>query len=41
VELPSEEIAAMVGDGAPTLIRRALGDSADDSLVHRGLSPAL
>jgi phosphoglycolate phosphatase len=36
-ELPSEEIAAMVGDGAPTLVRRALGDAADDSLVHRGL----
>jgi phosphoglycolate phosphatase len=36
-ELPSDEIAAMVGDGAPALVRRALGDSADGALVQRGL----
>jgi phosphoglycolate phosphatase len=36
-ELPSDEIAAMVGDGAPALVRRALGDAADGALVQRGL----
>jgi phosphoglycolate phosphatase len=36
-ELPSDEIAAMVGDGAPVLVRRALGDTGDDALVRRGL----
>jgi phosphoglycolate phosphatase len=36
-ELPSDEIAAMVGDGAPVLVRRALGDTVDDALVRRGL----
>ncbi len=36
-ELPSDEIAAMVGDGAPALVRRALGDSADVELVQHGL----
>jgi phosphoglycolate phosphatase len=36
-ELPSDEIAAMVGDGAPVLVRRALGDTPDDDLVRRGL----
>src|SRR5882724_7555195 len=36
-ELPSDEIAAMVGDGAPTLIRRALGDIVDEALLRRGL----
>jgi phosphoglycolate phosphatase len=36
-ELPSDEIAAMVGDGAPVLVRRALGDTSDDVLVRRGL----
>ncbi len=36
-ELPSDEIAAMVGDGAPALVRRALGDTADEALLQRGL----
>jgi phosphoglycolate phosphatase len=36
-ELPPDEIAAMVGDGAPTLVRRALGDTPDEDLVRRGL----
>ena len=36
-ELPSDEIAAMVGDGAPTLVRRALGDTVDEALLRRGL----
>jgi len=36
-ELPSDEIAAMVGDGAPTLVRRALGDTVDEALLKRGL----
>ena len=41
-ELPSEVIASLVGDGAPVLIRRALGDPSsgnlvDESLVNRGL----
>ena len=37
-ELPEDVIASYVGDGAPTLIRRALGDDADDeSLVRTGL----
>ena len=37
-ELPEEVIASYVGDGAPTLIRRALGPDADDeTLVRRGL----
>ncbi len=36
-ELPSDEIASMVGDGAPTLVRRALGDTPDEDLLRRGL----
>jgi len=36
-ELPPDEIAAMVGDGAPVLIQRALGDNADPAEVRRGL----
>jgi len=36
-ELPSDEIAAMVGDGAPALVRRALGDTVDEGLLRRGL----
>jgi len=36
-ELPSDEIAAMVGDGAPRLVRRALGDTVDEALVRKGL----
>jgi phosphoglycolate phosphatase len=37
-ELPDDVIASYVGDGAPTLIRRALGDDADNEpLVRSGL----
>ena len=37
-ELPDDVIASYVGDGAPTLIRRALGNEADDEeLVRSGL----
>src|ERR1043166_4706781 len=37
-ELPEDVIASYVGDGAPTLIRRALGAEADDdALVKTGL----
>src|SRR5437870_6850584 len=37
-ELPEDVIASYVGDGAPTLIRRALGVEADDDvLVKTGL----
>ncbi len=37
-ELPSDEIASMVGDGAPALVRRALGEPVDEDLMKRGLS---
>jgi len=37
-ELPDEVIASYVGDGAPTLIQRALGgETSDDKLVRTGL----
>jgi phosphoglycolate phosphatase len=37
-ELPEHMIASYVGDGAPTLIKRALGDEArDEALVRKGL----
>jgi len=36
-ELPPDEIAAMVGDGAPALVQRALGDNADEATMRRGL----
>jgi phosphoglycolate phosphatase len=37
-ELPEDVIASYVGDGAPMLIRRALGEEADDlELARRGL----
>jgi len=36
-ELPDEVIASYVGDGAPVLIRRALGDPADESRVKEAL----
>lgn len=35
--LPEEVIASYVGDGAPTLIRRALGDPDDEALFKQGL----
>ena len=36
-ELPGDVIATYVGDGAPMLVRRALGDPEDDDLVRRAL----
>jgi phosphoglycolate phosphatase len=36
-ELPEEMIASYVGDGAPMLVRRALGDPKDETLLDRGL----
>ena len=35
--LPEEVIASYVGDGAPTLIRRALGDPDDEALFRQAL----
>jgi phosphoglycolate phosphatase len=35
--LPNEVIASYIGDGAPMLVRRALGDPDDESYVHRAL----
>jgi len=36
-ELPGDVIAAYVGDGAPMLVRRALGDPDDEVFVQRAL----
>ena len=36
-ELPGEVIATYVGDGAPTLVRRALGDPADEAHFRSAL----
>jgi len=37
-ELPEHVIASYVGDGAPTLIQRALGgETADEALIRKGL----
>ena len=36
-ELPGDVIATYVGDGAPMLVRRALGDPDDEDLVRRAL----
>src|ERR1700757_4872705 len=36
-ELPGEAIATYVGDGAPMLVRRALGDPDDHHIVQRAL----
>ncbi len=36
-ELPEELIASYVGDGAPMLVRRALGDPDDESFVQEAL----
>jgi phosphoglycolate phosphatase len=36
-ELPGDVIASYVGDGAPTLVRRALGDPRDDRAIKEGL----
>lgn len=35
--LPDEVIASYIGDGAPMLVRRALGDPDDESYVQRAL----
>jgi phosphoglycolate phosphatase len=35
--LPGEVVASYVGDGAPMLIRRALGDPKDERLLNRAL----
>ena len=36
-ELPNEVIASYIGDGAPMLVRRALGDPDDESFVNQAL----
>ncbi|HYH00484.1 MAG TPA: HAD-IA family hydrolase [Terriglobales bacterium] len=36
-ELPCDVIATYIGDGAPMLVRRALGDPEDDALVMEAL----
>ncbi len=36
-ELPLEVVASYVGDGAPMLVRRALGDPKDEGFVHAAL----
>src|ERR1700747_239599 len=36
-ELPSEVVASYVGDGAPMLVRRALGDPKDENFVKEAL----
>src|SRR5579871_5888389 len=36
-ELPGEVVASYVGDGAPMLVRRALGDPDDEKLVQEAL----
>jgi phosphoglycolate phosphatase len=36
-ELPVEVVASYVGDGAPMLVRRALGDPDDETYVHAAL----
>ena len=36
-ELPGDLIATYVGDGAPALVRRALGDSSDEGLFRSAL----
>jgi phosphoglycolate phosphatase len=36
-ELPPEVIASYIGDGAPMLVRRALGDPDDEDLVQQAL----
>jgi phosphoglycolate phosphatase len=36
-ELPADVVASYVGDGAPMLVRRALGDPKDEKLLKRAL----
>src|ERR1700674_1546943 len=37
-ELPIEVVASYIGDGAPMLVRRALGHPQDDALVKNALA---
>lgn len=37
-ELPAEIVASYVGDGAPMLVRRALGDPEDEAVFQQGLN---
>jgi phosphoglycolate phosphatase len=37
VELPGDVVASYVGDGAPTLVRRALGESGEEAVFEQGL----
>jgi phosphoglycolate phosphatase-like HAD superfamily hydrolase len=37
-ELPGDVVASYVGDGAPMLVRRALGDPDDEQFFRKGLS---
>src|SRR5438105_9723221 len=36
-ELPGDVVASYVGDGAPMLVRRALGDADDEKFFRKGL----
>ena len=36
-ELPGDVVASYVGDGAPMLVQRALGDPQDEEVLRRGL----
>ena len=36
-ELPGDVIASYIGDGAPMLVRRALGDPRDEAVIKEGL----
>jgi phosphoglycolate phosphatase len=36
-ELPGDVIASYIGDGAPMLVRRALGDPRDEGVIKEGL----
>src|SRR5271154_574970 len=36
-DLPGDVIASYVGDGAPMLVRRALGDPRDEAVIKEGL----
>src|SRR5450755_2176900 len=35
-ELPGDVVASYVGDGAPMLVRRALGDPQEEAFLERG-----
>src|SRR5204862_117813 len=40
-ELPADVIASYVGDGAPMLVRRALGDPAEEGFLQQALESFL